>query len=70
MEKLNDSSVMMFGKHKGEKLANVPASYLLWLFDKGVDDPMRTYIKDNLEVLRIEKWREENPNSQPIEYKP
>lgn len=30
---MNDESIMPFGKHKGEKLANVPADYLLWLYD-------------------------------------
>lgn len=32
--KLTDESLMPFGKHKGEKMANVPASYLLWLYDE------------------------------------
>ena len=27
---MTDDSVMPWGKHKGEKLANVPAAYLLW----------------------------------------
>ena len=31
MDKLEDDSPMPFGKHKGELLEDVPASYLLWL---------------------------------------
>ena len=30
--KMDDKSIMPFGKHKGEKMANVPAEYLIWLF--------------------------------------
>lgn len=31
---MKDSDLMPFGKHKGEKLGDVPASYLLWLGDQ------------------------------------
>lgn len=31
---VNDDYIFPFGKHKGKKIANVPASYLLWLFDQ------------------------------------
>lgn len=30
---MTDISLMPFGKHKGEKMANVPPEYLLWLYD-------------------------------------
>lgn len=30
--KFTDETLMPFGKYKGEKLINVPASYLLWLY--------------------------------------
>lgn len=32
-EDLTDNSPMPFGKYKGTKLENVPASYLIWLYD-------------------------------------
>jgi len=32
--KLTDESPMPFGKYKGEKMANVPASYLKWIYDE------------------------------------
>lgn len=53
---LTDKDPMPFGKHKGQKMINVPASYLLWLWD----DPMfktgdvHEYIKDNLDVLQAQ----------------
>lgn len=41
-----NDTIMPFGKHKGEKLANVPASYLLYLLDKGLrSSPIKTYIE-------------------------
>lgn len=56
---LNDNSPMPFGKHKGVKMANVPASYLLWLYDNDkCSSCVKEYIEDNLDVLRIEIDRE------------
>jgi hypothetical protein len=55
---LTDTSLMPFGKHKGEKLANVPASYLLWAFDNlQLSDNLKKYIKDNKDALLAEKKR-------------
>lgn len=52
---MNDSSPMPFGKYKGEKLANVPASYLLWLLTEDLKPgPLRTYIEENEDALQKE----------------
>jgi uncharacterized protein (DUF3820 family) len=52
---LNDNSPMPFGKYKGQKMENVPASYLLWLYDENkCNREVRDYIKDNLDVLEDE----------------
>jgi uncharacterized protein (DUF3820 family) len=52
---MNDNSIMPFGKYKGEKMINVPASYLLWLLesDKCYGD-VRKYIEENKEVLEFQ----------------
>jgi uncharacterized protein (DUF3820 family) len=54
--KLTDESIMPWGIHKGKKMANVPASYLLWLYnnDKCFGN-VKFYIKENLDVLTKEK---------------
>lgn len=52
-----DQSLMPFGvKYKGQKLANIPASHFIWLYDTfGLQDgPLRVYIEENLEHLRME----------------
>lgn len=55
---LNDKSPMPFGKYVGKAMANVPAKYLLWLFDQGCShDGVRRYILDNLEGLKKEAGR-------------
>ena len=57
--KFTDESIMPFGKHKGEKMANIPASYLLWLYeDSGflADGLLKDYIKENLEDLKKERY--------------
>jgi uncharacterized protein (DUF3820 family) len=52
---MNDESIMPFGKYKGEKMANVPPDYLLWIYDNGkCYGEVRKYIADNLDVLKSE----------------
>lgn len=53
-----DNTVINFGMHKGKTLANVPASWLLYMYDiKGFDkqSPLGRYITDNLAVLKQQK---------------
>ena len=55
MSTLKDTSAMPFGKHKGEKMANVPASYLLWLFENDkCNKEVREYVLINMDVLKKE----------------
>ena len=49
---------MPFGEHKGKKLANVPAGYLLWAYDNiKLFDNMKQYIEKNKDALLAEKKR-------------
>ncbi|WP_281167194.1 putative quorum-sensing-regulated virulence factor [Proteiniphilum acetatigenes] len=46
---------MPWGKHKGEKMGNVPAEYLMWLYDNDkCDKAVKDYIEDNLDVIQVE----------------
>jgi uncharacterized protein (DUF3820 family) len=55
MSNMTDESLMPYGKFEGQKMANVPAKYLLWLYDENkCTGNVRQYIKDNLDVLRSE----------------
>lgn len=55
---LTDKSPMPFGVHKGKLIKNVPASYLLWLWNNGVwqeaHKPIHHYIKDNIAALEMD----------------
>ncbi len=52
---LNDSSKMPFGKYTGIRLANVPADYLIWIYEnKKCTAEVEAYIKDNLDALKKE----------------
>jgi hypothetical protein len=60
---MTDNDQMPFGKYAGIKMANVPASYLMWLWDNhivSVQERNRVYwyIHDNIEVIRGEFRRE------------
>lgn len=48
-----DTTIMPWGKFKGEMLGNVPDSYLLWLYTEGkAHGLLKTYISDNLAAIR------------------
>lgn len=55
---LTDKDIMKFGKHRGVALANVPASYLLYIYDFSYISPaLRDYIRRNMDVLKAEDAR-------------
>jgi len=55
MAELTDESLMPWGKYKGDKMINVPASYLVWLYENNKCDRLvKEYIKDNYDVLMNE----------------
>lgn len=52
---MDDNSKMPFGKFKNEKMANVPASYLMWLHrESKCYGDLKKYIEDNMEALQQE----------------
>ena len=52
---ITDNTPMPFGKHQGKAMINVPAQYLLWLYNEGCSHPgVKKYIIDNLDGLRKE----------------
>lgn len=63
MAALTDNSLMPFGKYSGEKMGDVPASYLLWfkdeakgktIFQGSDNEKVLLYIEENLDVLEAE----------------
>lgn len=52
---ITDNSLMPFGKYAGQKMANVPPEYLLWIFENNkCSAEVAKYIADNLEVIKAE----------------
>ena len=52
---MTDESIMPIGKYKGQKMANVPPEYLLWLYENGnIYGGLKDYIKENLDVIKSE----------------
>jgi hypothetical protein len=58
-----DAYEMTFGKYRGTPIGEVPASYLLWLWDNGMwddhvrgadRDPVRLYIIKHFSALETE----------------
>lgn len=56
-EEITDRTPIPFGKYaaKGTLMANIPAKYLLWLYNDGCSHAgVRQYILNNLEGLKKE----------------
>lgn len=52
---LKDDDLMPSGKHKDKKMINVPATYLIYIYDNDMcNERVKEYIKNNLEVLQKE----------------
>ncbi|MDD3686442.1 MAG: DUF3820 family protein [Bacteroidales bacterium] len=55
MFELEDKSPMPYGKYKGTAMANVPAVYLLYIYNNAMSTPaVRKYIESNMDVLKQE----------------
>ena len=53
MAAFTDKSIMPWGKYKGKKMANVPADYLLWVFENNkCSYDVALYVRDNMDVLQ------------------
>lgn len=58
---LTDNALMPYGKHKGTRMEEVPASYLLWLYDNDkCSNDVKKYIEDNMDVLNDEVKKKYN----------
>lgn len=56
-----DETVMPFGQHRGKKLANVPAEYLIFMYDEGrlnSNPEIKGYVKENYDILYSETEHE------------
>ena len=57
---LTDDDPMPFGKYKGQKMLDVPASYLFWLWTNGKSqcpkgtDSVADYILANMASLKLD----------------
>mgnify|MGYP003396847387 FL=1 len=59
-----DDSLMPWGIHKGRRMEQVPAKYLMWLLDNNkVTGEVRVYILDRLDVLEKQVEEENNFNN-------
>ncbi len=53
-KKLEDTDLMPFGKHRGVKMIDIPASYLLWYLENGSEGNVKDYCIENKEALEQE----------------
>jgi uncharacterized protein (DUF3820 family) len=52
---MTDNDTMPFGKYKGEKMANIPADYLVWLYENGkCFGEVKNYLDENIDDLVAE----------------
>lgn len=67
---LSDESLMpRWSKYSGVKMANVPAKYLLWVYENNkCTQDVRDYIDRNMDALRLEIKQQENNKKQLNNY--
>ncbi len=67
-ERWTDNTIMPFGKHRNSRLAEVPASYLLWCYkqkDMMKERPgLRAYIEEGMTWLESEAREEQRDKNQ------
>lgn len=51
---LKDDDLMPMGKHKGDKMQDVPAKYLLYIYENNMcsNERVKEYIESNLNVIK------------------
>jgi uncharacterized protein (DUF3820 family) len=56
IEPFQDNDLMPFGKHKGKALVNIPAFYLIYIYENDMvyDLRVKKYIANNLDTLKKE----------------
>lgn len=62
-EMIDDNYIITFGEFKGEKLANIPASYFMWLDRQPwCARELKEYIRDNMDSFELEMKNENDDN--------
>ncbi len=53
---MTDNSLMPFGQHKGKRMGDISAVYLLYIYEKGWvwHEGVKKYIADNMQGLKQE----------------
>ena len=58
---MTDESLMPYGKYQGEKLANIPAGYLIWMYDNDkLIGSLKKYVEENMAALEKEKYKKDD----------
>jgi uncharacterized protein (DUF3820 family) len=53
---LDDDSLMPWGKHKGERMEDVPDKYLKWIYWKQtIDAPVKKYVEEYLQYFETDE---------------
>lgn len=52
---LKEEPIIKYGKYEGKKVSQIPAEYLIWLYENDRCSPMiKDYVKKNLSILKME----------------
>ena len=60
-----DKTPFPFGRYQGLPMDEVPADYIMELYDEGkMSGPMRRYVEQNMDVLNVEIAEIDNENGE------
>ena len=55
---IDDDTIMWYGAHKGKRMEDVPAAYLLWIYENtNPISQLKEYIEDNMEILERDRYK-------------
>jgi uncharacterized protein (DUF3820 family) len=50
---MDENTIIKFGKHKGERLGDIPHGYFMYLYDRGlIKGELKKYVEKTVPVLR------------------
>ncbi len=61
---LTGNSIMLFGKHKGKPLSEVPDSWYVYMHDRGkLSGAIKQYAEENVPILRFVAEKKKSKDS-------
>lgn len=67
MQKFTHTTAMPYGKYQGRQMQQVPADYLLWLYQNDkCSERVKMYVEENIDAIRTRNAEESKSRTQQL----